>query len=195
MPGMGIIAETENLVLQRFTEADFLDGLAALHGDPAVMRYIGDGKPVPRSVVQSVTLPQIIREYDELSPRGQGCFAATERASGAFVGWFSLRPADSAGLSGGTELGYRLLRRFWGRGYATEGARALVAKAFAELGADRVVATTMTVNAGSRRVLEKAGLALVRTFFLEWPEYLEGAEHGDVEYAVAREAWTAARSD
>ena len=94
------------------------------------------------------------------------------------------------GLTDGTEPGYRLLPQFWGRGYATEGARALVAKAFTDLGADRVVATTMTVNVGSRRVLEKAGL--VRTFFVEWPEYLEGAEHGDVEYALTRETWHAA---
>lgn len=77
----------------------------------------------------------------------------------------------------------------WGHGYATEGARALVRLAFTVLGAERVVATTMTVNARSRRVLEKAGLSLVRTFFAPWPEYLEGAEHGDVEYAVSRQDW------
>lgn len=65
--------------------------------------------------------------------------------------------------------------------------------AFAELGAERVVATTMAVNAASRRVMEKAGLRYVRTFFEEWPEYLEGAEHGDVEYAVSRAEWTATR--
>ncbi|MGW7575278.1 hypothetical protein [Streptomyces sp. NPDC054765] len=51
----------------------------------------------------------------------------------------------------------------------------------------------MTVNHGSRRVLEKAGLRYVRTFFEEWPDYIEGAEHGDVEYVAAREEWTAAR--
>ena len=175
------------MTLRRFTAAD-LDGLAALHGDPAVMQRIEDGKPVPRSVVETRTLPQIIREYDELA-EGQGRFAATEKDSGAFLGWFSLRPANSVGLNGGTELGYRLLPSFWGRGYATEGAQALVSKAFTDQGAEQVVATTMTVNIGSRRVLEKAGLRLVRTFFEEWPEYIDGAEHGDVEYAVTREMW------
>jgi RimJ/RimL family protein N-acetyltransferase len=144
---------------------------------------------VPRDVVESRTLPQILREYREL-PAGHGCFAAQERTSGAFLGWFSLRPATSVGLSGRTEIGYRLLPSVWGRGYGAEGARALVAKAFTDLGAERVVATTMTVNTASRRVMEKAGLTLVRTFFEEWPEYLEGAEHGDVEYAITRQAWT-----
>ncbi|HUZ52217.1 MAG TPA: hypothetical protein VMU94_06780 [Streptosporangiaceae bacterium] len=47
----------------------------------------------------------------------------------------------------------------------------------------------MTVNVGSRRVLEKTGPSLVRTFFVCWPEYPEGAEHGDLEYAISRRDW------
>jgi RimJ/RimL family protein N-acetyltransferase len=188
---MKIRLETSRLMLRRFTEAD-VDNLASLHGDPEVMRYIDDARPVPRAVVADEELPAILREYGEL-PDGFGRFAAVQRSTGDFVGAFSLRPANSVGLDGGTELGYRLLRAHWGHGYATEGARALVDSAFADLGVDRVVATTMTVNVGSRRVLEKAGLRLVRTFFAEWPEYIPGAEHGDVEYALAREAWEASR--
>jgi RimJ/RimL family protein N-acetyltransferase len=184
--------ETERMMLRRFTAAD-VENLVVLHGDPAVMQRIDDGRPVPREVVKSHTLPHILREYREL-PDGHGCFAAHEKTSGAFLGWFSLRPAGSVGLEGGTEIGYRLLPSVWGRGYATEGARSLVLKAFTDLDADRVVATTMTVNTASRRVMEKAGLSLVRTFFEQWPEYIEGAEHGDVEYAITRETW-ASRSD
>ncbi|MFJ6013212.1 GNAT family N-acetyltransferase [Streptomyces sp. NPDC092952] len=184
---MAIHLETERMTLRRFTGAD-VDSLAALHGHPDVMRWIDDGRPVPRDVVEQHQLPGILREYVDL-PRGQGCFAAEGKSSGAFLGWFSLRPAASVGLNGGTELGYRMLPSAWGLGYATEGARALVRHAFAEPAVDRIVATTMTVNTASRRVMEKAGLSLVRTFFEEWPEPIEGAEHGDVEYAVTREAW------
>jgi RimJ/RimL family protein N-acetyltransferase len=201
---------TERLLLRRFTAAD-VDWLAGLHGDPAVMRYIDDGEPVPGGVVVAETLPAILREYGEL-PDGLGCYAATEKASERPIGWFGLRPPGSVGLTPGTsaeeaistglnhaddgtaELGYRLFPADWGRGYATEGACALVRLAFTELQLDRVVATTMTVNTASRRVLEKAGLSLVRTFFAEWPTYLEGAEHGDVEYAVTRQAWRGAPS-
>ncbi|MFD8327747.1 hypothetical protein [Streptomyces lydicus] len=55
-----------------------------------------------------------------------------------------------------------------------------------------MTATKMTGNQGSRRVLEKAGLRYVRTFFEEWPDHIEGAEHGDVDYALSREEWAAA---
>lgn len=175
------------MVLRRFVEAD-LDDLAALHGNPDVMRYIDDGRAVPRVVVAKQALPAILREYQSLAD-GLGCFAAVDRESGGFLGQFSLRPANSVGLRGGTELGYRLTPEAWGHGYATEGARALVHMGFADCGVERVVATTMTVNVASRRVLEKVGLAFVRTFYEQWPEYLEGAEHGDVEYALAREVW------
>lgn len=183
---MSTWAETERLRLRPFTRADG-EALARLHGDPEVMRYVGDGRPVPREVTVAHTLAGWLAEY---GTGGHGCFAAENSADGQFAGWFSVRPAASRGLEGaGTEVGYRLLPSVWGRGLATEGLRAVVAKAFTELGAERVVATTMTVNTRSRRVLEKAGLKLVRTFFLEWPEYLEGAEHGDVEYALTGQEW------
>ncbi|NIJ09951.1 RimJ/RimL family protein N-acetyltransferase [Saccharomonospora amisosensis] len=185
--GSDPVLETTRMRLRRFTAAD-AEALAALHGDPEVMHYLDDGRPVPPTVVVERNLPAILREYDQL-PDGLGCFAATEVASGGFLGWFSLRPASSVGLDGGIELGYRLRRAVWGRGYATEGARALVHHAFAALGVERLVATTMTVNTASRRVLEKAGLRLVRTFHQAWPEPIEGAEHGDVEYALTRESW------
>lgn len=185
--------ETERLLL-RDLSADDVDALVALHGDPAVMRHIDDGRPVPPEVVTGSTLPGLLREYRDLPP-GFGCRAAVEKHTGAFAGWFSLRPATSRGLTGGTELGYRLRPAVWGRGYGSEGARTLVDRGFAELGVERVVATTMTVNAASRRVLENAGLSLVRVFFEEWPVPLPGAEHGDVEYALTRADWERSAPD
>jgi RimJ/RimL family protein N-acetyltransferase len=85
-----------------------------------------------------------------------GFWAAVEKSTGRFVGWFHLRPGDGAGPDE-PELGYRLRREVWGRGYATEGSLALIDKAFTELRADRVYASTMAVNVASRRVMEKAG--------------------------------------
>jgi RimJ/RimL family protein N-acetyltransferase len=178
-------------MLRRLAPAD-ADWLAELHADPAVMRYIDDGMPVPRAVVVAAMLPGFLREYAQY-PGAAGHLAATDQATGAPLGWFGLQHPSSVGLegepAGSLEIGYRLFPAAWGRGYATEGARALVRLAFAGLAADQVVATTMAANLASRRVLEKAGLTLRRTFFAQWPEYLEGAEHGDVVYGISRQDW------
>ncbi|TVT32063.1 GNAT family N-acetyltransferase [Amycolatopsis rhizosphaerae] len=171
---MGIFLETGRLVLRAFTEAD-ADRVTELDSDPEVMRHLTGGKPTPREVVVREVLPKL---------RAGGYWAAQLKATGEFLGWFEFRPCPA-----GTELGYRLRRAAWGQGYATEGARALIDKGFAEPGVERVVAYTMTVNTPSRRVMEKAGLGFVRTFHQHWPEAIDGSEHGDVEYALDRRDW------
>lgn len=187
--------ETARLMLRRFTVGD-AEALADLYGDPQVMRYIDDGKPVPREVTVNRSLPEILERCAQL-PAGLRNSALVEKSSGRFIGEVGLGRVSSVGLDGGGagyELGYRLRPEFWGRGYASEAAKALVDFAFADYRVPRVVATTMTVNVGSRRVMENAGLRLVRTFFEQWPEYIEGAEHGDVEYALTFEDWQGAVS-
>jgi RimJ/RimL family protein N-acetyltransferase len=185
------------MLLRPFTEAD-LGWLTALHGDPAVMRYIDS--PVPAAVVAAETLPTFMRENAEL-PAGLGHFAALREPGGEPLGWFGLVPPSSVALqraatigldgvvSGALEVGYRLFPRVWGQGYATEGTRALVRRAFTDFGAGHVVATTMSVNVASRRVLEKSGLTLAGTLLIEWPDPIDGAEQGDVIYAASEEAW------
>lgn len=183
---MTVFLTTERLVLRCFTEED-TGRLLALDSDPEVMRYINGGRPTPRERIVSHTLPGMLRRYECLD--GPAYWAAEERTGGRFVGWFGLRPPDERDASV-VELGYRLNQSAWGRGYATEGARALVRVAFSELGAQRVYAETMTVNSRSRRVMERAGLTYVRTYFADWPETIEGSEHGEVEYALTRSEWT-----
>ncbi|HYN96276.1 MAG TPA: GNAT family N-acetyltransferase [Pilimelia sp.] len=170
---MGAFLETDRLVLRRFTAADE-DDVFALDNDPEVMRYLTGGEAVPPERIRNVTLPRLMDPARRF-------WAADERATGRFVGWFALNPT---GTPGEADLGYRLRRAAWGRGYATEGARALVRVAFADLGLRRVVATTMAVNAASRRVMEKAGLAYVRTFHVDFDNPLPGTELGEVEYAL-----------
>jgi RimJ/RimL family protein N-acetyltransferase len=176
--------ETERLTLRRLTAAD-VEHLVALDGDPAVMRFINGGKPTPRQVIETEILPRVLGYYERGD--GYGVWAAIEKSTGDFIGWFSLR-ADEGDVEK-VGLGYRLRQEAWGKGYATEGSRALVDKGFAELGAQRIFATTMTVNAASRRVMEKVGMTYVRTFHESWPEPIEGTEEGDVEYALKRAAW------
>ncbi|MEU4223224.1 GNAT family N-acetyltransferase [Nonomuraea sp. NPDC026600] len=172
--------ETGRLTLRPLTEAD-ADDLVELHNDPDVMRYLNGGKPTPRAVIVGETLPAFIRD---------GYLSAVERETGEFVGWFHLR-APKGGAEDEPELGYRLRKMCWGKGYATEGSLALIDKAFAELGTRRVFARTMTVNRGSRRVMEKCGLRFVRTFFEDWPDVIDGSDQGDVEYELVRPDWAA----
>jgi RimJ/RimL family protein N-acetyltransferase len=178
-----IVLETERMLLRRLTEAD-AGPLAALYGDPRVMRFI-TLQPPSLAEVESKILPAYLREYQELAD-GLGSFAAVEKETGQLAGRVSLKPASSYGLTGGTELGYRLYPAFWGRGLATEGALALIASAFGRLHLDRVVATTMADNVGSWRVLEKCGLRRVRTFYYPDADLMPGAEHGDVVYELTR---------
>lgn len=188
---------TERLVLRRFTAAD-VDGLLELDGDPAVMRFISR-KTKSRAEIETEVLPRFLGYYARY--RDFGHWAAT-RGDGEFIGWFGLRPVKAVGAAmvdwadaplpaRTASLGYRLRRRAWGRGYATEGVRALVRRAFTELGVEEIVATTMTVNTRSRAVMEKAGLRYARTVHLNWPDPVDGNEHGDVEYRLRRDDWLA----
>jgi RimJ/RimL family protein N-acetyltransferase len=182
-----VYLETERMILRRFIPAD-VDLVTALDADPAVMRYINGGRPTPRDEIRADYLPWWLAYYE----RGDeyGFWAAIEKRTGVFLGWFHLRPLPED-PGDDPELGYRLHTTAWGRGYATEGSRALIHKAFSELGARRVYATTMVVNIGSWRVMEKAGMRRVRTFHQAWPDRIEGEEHGDLEYALTRDEWEA----
>jgi RimJ/RimL family protein N-acetyltransferase len=182
---MSIFLETERLVLRRFTDDD-VDNLVELDGDPDVMRFITGGRATPRREIEDEVLPAFLGYYERFA--GYGFWAAIEKSTGRFVGWFHFRPAQGA-PAGEVELGYRLRKSAWGKGYATEGSRALIEKGFADLDVRRVVAFTMVVNGASRRVMEKAGLRFIRIFHAPWPDKIEGDEEGDVEYALLRSEW------
>ena len=182
---VNVFLETERLWLRRL-EQDDVEHLVELDSDPQVMRFINGGRATTRCEIENEVLPAFLGHYERYA--GLGFWAVEEKSTGRFVGWFHLRPAEGA-PAGEFELGYRLLRSAWGKGYATEGSRALLDKAFAELGVDRVVASTMVVNVASRRVMEKAGLRFVKIFHQPWPDRIEGEEEGDVEYALLRSEW------
>jgi RimJ/RimL family protein N-acetyltransferase len=182
-----IVLETPRLILRQFTEND-VDNLFNLNSDPAVMRYLTGGRPTPREEIRDQVLPFHLAVYGRLDRLGT--WAAESSASGEFLGWFHFRP-DPDGDITNIELGYRLRRPAWNLGYATEGSRALINRGFTELGVERVFAHTMTLNAGSRHVLEKCGLTLVGTIPYDGPFDIEGAELGQVEYALTKAEWEA----
>ncbi len=167
---------TAHLTLRPVSPADRAD-LMALEADAEVMRYLNGGLPVPATG---------LFDADFLTPRGEEpeVLAAHHQADGTFIGWFCL--FDDGVVDGlrSAEVGYRLRREAWGKGYATEGVRGLVEAALNSLGFDRVQAETMTVNQASRRVLEKAGLHPVKTVFPNPASQIPGADQGEVIYEI-----------
>jgi len=130
---MRVFLETERLVLRQFTEDD-VDLLVELDGDPDVMHFVTGGRPTPRDEIETEVLPAFLDYYERSD--GYGFWAAIEKSSGRFLGWFHFRPAQDAPPNE-VELGYRLHKAAWGNGYATEGSRALIDKGFAEHGVER----------------------------------------------------------
>lgn len=152
MPGTDhILLETERLNLRRVTLAD-LDGMAQLNSDPDVMRYIGDGSVWTRA--QSEARIRRIQKVYDIFP-GLGLWIGEEKRHRRLVGAYALIYIPKTVE---VEVGYRLEKSAWGRGLATEGARALVRYGMFELGLERVVGLTHPDNEASKQVLMKAGL-------------------------------------
>ena len=154
---------------------DHVDLLVALDRDPEVMRFL-TGRPSTREEVRGA-----------IEESGGSRWVAFASATDEFVGWFGLEP----GPDDVYEIGYRLTRRWWGQGLATEGTQALIDAAFSTLGARRVMAQTMAVNERSQRVMERCAMTHVRTCDLEWADPLPGTEEGEVEYEISLETWRA----
>jgi RimJ/RimL family protein N-acetyltransferase len=169
--------ETARMRLRPIT-LDDVDLLVALDSDPEVMRYISGGKPSSHAETERIV-------QRSLGHRWLGF----EHDTGELVGWFGIRPSTAKSR----ELGYRLRREMWAKGYATEGSRALIAVAFGQPGVEVVRAETMAVNTRSRAVMERLALRYVRTFHLEWDDPIEGTEHGEVEYEITKADWETER--
>lgn len=157
-----------------------------LDSDAEVMRYLGNGKARTREEVEELHRHRLATAG--LVP-GLGFWAGFVDG---FVGWWILEPptrADQGPIEGQAELGYRILRRHWRNGFASEGARELLRYGFEDLRLSRIFAETMAVNAGSRATMGAVGLEHVRTFHMDRDHSVPGAEHGEVEYAITRERW------
>lgn len=150
MAGIAYWLETDRLGLRRFTASDF-DWLVALYSDAEVMRY-GGGVKTPDQV-RAVMRERILDYYD--AHPGLGVWQTVERASGTAVGFHVLNNIQGESI---IQIGYFLVKRAWGRGYATEMARALLRHGFVELGLPQIAAIAERENAASHHVLTKIGL-------------------------------------
>lgn len=142
--------ETSRLLARHF-EADDLDDFAALCADPEVMRFVGDGSPLMRSeVAHWIEVCQ-----DKYANRGYGTSAIIERATGVFIGYCGVvRPPDQDF----DELIYVFHRKSWGKGYATEIGREMLAHVFGISQLNSISATIDPANEQSKLVAAKLGM-------------------------------------
>ena len=145
--------ESERLLLRVYEPGDVALIHAELYGDPAVRRRTGG----PSTVEETRGI--VARYVDAQRRDGYTYGAVIERVSGDLVGEAGLKPLDDTGPE--VELGYAFRQASWGRGYATEAARAIIDRAFGQLGFERIYATARAENTGSRHVLEKLGFTAV----------------------------------
>jgi len=143
---------TDRLLLRRWHDADRLP-FQRLNADPRVMEFMPGLLP---SAASDDLVDRIETHFEQ---HGFGPFAAELREDGAFLGYIGLYiPTFHAEFMPAVEIAWRLNADYWGRGLATEGARAVVRYAFAGLGLDSLVSFTVPENLRSRRVMEKLGM-------------------------------------
>jgi RimJ/RimL family protein N-acetyltransferase len=141
---------TGRLVLRRWRESD-REPFAAMNADPAVVEHLQGPMSRERS---DDFIDRIERHWDE---HGWGLWAVEAPGVAPFVGYVGLWPADYV-AEGMVEVGWRLARQHWGRGYATEAAREALRFGFDEVGLDEIVSFTVPANERSWRVMERIGL-------------------------------------
>lgn len=146
--------QTERLVLRQFREDD-LDAMAPIWADPEVMQHIGEGQTRDRASSEAM-LARFQRHWDE---HGFGLWAVVPLGSDEPVGWAGLSvPAFLPAVMPAVEVGWLLARAQWGKGYATEAARAAAAYGFGELGLDRLISLVYLENTASAAVAERLGM-------------------------------------
>jgi len=165
---------------------EHLEWEVELDSDPEVMRYLS-GRASSREEVEASHARRMTT-----AQKGDGLGFWVGLLDDEFVGWWTLQPAhgpDQPNDPGVADLGYRLLQRHWRKGLASAGARELLRYGFDDVGLDRIIAQTLSVNARSRAVMERIGLTYVRTFPTSITLPVEGVAEGEVEYEMTREQW------
>lgn len=148
----GPVIETSRLILRPWVDAD-IEPWVAMNADPRVMKYFAS--PAPRADSEAAAA----RLRPRLAKLGYGWWIAEVKGGARFIGAIALQDVPfEAPFTPALEVGWRLMVDAWGNGYATEGARALLAFAFDTLGRDEVVSMTSALNTPSSRVMERLGM-------------------------------------
>ena len=156
---------TDRLILRELRDED-LEGMFELDSNPNVHRYLGN-KPISTKDEAQKIIDSVKNQYSE---RGIGRWAVINKETNEFMGWSGLRLNTEYNMNGHTryyDVGYRLIERFWGKGYATESGKTAVEYAFTTMNLPELFATTEVKNEGSHNALLKIGLDYLEDFYFE----------------------------
>ncbi|HMG14139.1 MAG TPA: GNAT family N-acetyltransferase [Saprospiraceae bacterium] len=158
---MKIFVETERLILREMHATDDI-GMFELDSNPEVHKYLGN-KPIDTMEQSKATIENVRKQYLE---NGIGRWSVVEKSSGDFIGWSGLKLMTTV-INNRTnfyDVGYRLIPRFWGKGYATESAKASIEYGFTKMNVNEIIGIANIENIKSRRALEKSGLSFKEQF-------------------------------
>jgi len=156
--------ETNRLILRDIQPTD-IDGMFELDSNPEVHKYLGN-KPFKIKSQSEDIINSIIQQYHEF---GIGRWAMVNKQTNEFMGWSGLK-LNTVTLNSNTnfiDVGYRIIKRFWGQGYATESSIVALDYGFNTMGLDTIYGITEKGNEASHRVLLKVGLRYVEDFYDE----------------------------
>lgn len=171
---MSLYLETDRLYLRPFEEKD-APFLYELNSDEEVMRYTGDipfadVEAARKFAVDYITLPD-----SQLRLYNMGRLAVIRKEDEAFLGWSGLKKHQEYGF---VDIGYRFIKKYWNKGYATESGKVVVKHAFEDHNLELLVAQVHELNYGSQVVAQKLGMHLIHRFL--W-EGREPGRHYDIE--------------
>jgi len=186
---IGPVLRTDRLVLRPWRDADCAP-FAVLNADPQVTQFF------PKPLTRAESDAMIGRMREHLARRGFGFWAVEAPGVADLVGAIGLlAPSFEAPFTPCVEVGWRLARNYWGRGYATEGASAALAFGFDQLGLDEIVSFTVPANLPSRRVMERLGMTRSPADDFEHPFLPAGHPlRPHVLYRLSRSTWTAGQT-
>jgi ribosomal-protein-alanine N-acetyltransferase len=158
---MKIFIETERLIIREILPED-VDGMFEMDSDPQVHQYLGN-QPI-KTVEESRAMIEFIRQ--QYIDFGIGRWAMIEKATGNFMGWTGFKFINETvnGHINYYDLGYRMLPQYWGKGYATEAAKACLNYGINQLNLKPIYAIADDSNSGSKNVLIKVGFKPAETF-------------------------------
>lgn len=163
-----IIFETPRLLLREMTPED-AENAYILNLDTEVLRYTGDD---PFESVEEAR--EFLEKYESYEKYGFGRWAVILKETGEYLGWCGLKYTPELDEF---DIGYRLMKKFWGKGYATEAAEACLNLGFNQFGMKTIVGRAMPENEASVRVLEKIGLTYLKNRITDGTEEVIYIKH------------------